>query len=414
VAAVLNYAPGVGAAEIFAAHRRFGELAAAKVLGKPRVWDRRVAKPLEGRALRVGLISPDLRQHAVAFLIEAFLEHADPSRAEVACYSAAMSRDEVSQRLRSRAWRWRDIGAVQDAAAAEVVRGDGIDVLVDLAGHTKGNRLGVMALKPAPVQATYMGYPNCTGLAAIDYRIVDSLSEPEGCEALSVEKLLRMDPCFLSYRPPENAPEVAPLPLTSVGARGPVFGAFSTLMKLNTPLIRLWARVLRAVPGSTMILKHFALREEVVREDVRARFVAAGVEGERVLVEPPEPSAVETVRAYSRVDIALDTFPYNGTTTICEASLMGVPLVSLRGGTPASRVSFSILSALGLPELCARTEDEYVAIASGLAGDRVRLVALRAELRGRLLKSAIGDGPAFARRMTEALRGAYEAWRAGR
>jgi protein O-GlcNAc transferase len=412
LAAMLNYAPGVSARELLDAHRRFGELARA-TLGPGRVWDRRRARPLEGRALRVGLISPDLRRHAVSFLIEAFLEHADPSLVQIACYSAVGKGDEVTARLRSRASLWRDIAGVRDPAAADLVAADGIDVLVDLAGHTQGHRLGVLALKAAPVQATYMGYPNCTGLAAVDYRIVDTLSEPAGCEAFSVEKLLRMDPCFLSYRPPDDPPPVAPAPLSQPGSAGPVFGAFSTLLKLNTPLIALWARVLKAVPGSTIILKHFGLREEGVREDVRARFVDAGVEPGRVLAEPPEPTALDTMRAYSRVDIALDTFPYNGTTTICEASLMGVPVVSLRGQTPASRVSTSLLAAIGTPELCAASEAEFVEIGAALARDPARLVGLRAELRDRLRRSAIGDGPAFARRMTDALRGAWETWHSG-
>ncbi len=203
----------------------------------------------------------------------------------------------------------------------------------------------------------------------MDYRVVDSISEPAGTDEFSVEKLLRMDPCFLSYRPPDQPPPVTEAPMTRPGAEGPTFAAFSTLLKFNTPLIGLWARVLKAVPRSKMVLKHFGLREEEVRKDVLGRFVDAGVEASRVLVEMPEQSALEVMKTYSRVDIALDTFPYNGTTTICEASLMGVPVVSLSGTTPASRVSRSLLTAIGTPELCAKTEEEFVAIAAGLAGD---------------------------------------------
>ncbi len=414
-AAMLNYAPGIDPAELFNAHREFGRVMELHA-GPPPAWDRGAvaARKRDDLRVRVGLISPDLRDHAVGYLIEAFPEHADRSRVFVACYSNASREDARSQEIKGKADLWRSVQGLDSAASAALIRQDHIDVLIDLAGHTNGHRLDVMAHKPAPVQMTYMGYPNCTGLRAVDYRLVDTLSEPEGCDAYSVETLLRMDPCFLSYRWPRNLPDVGPLPMSLPGATGPTFAAFSALIKLNTPLLQMWARVLKELPGSTMILKHFGLKGVEVRDDVKARFAAAGIDPARILAEPPEASAQQILPLYNRVDICLDTFPYNGTTTICEACLMGVPVVSLAGDTPASRVSRSILAAIGTPELCASTEDEFVRIAVDLARDARRLGRLRGELRSMFMRCPIGDAKAFAGRYTDAACQAFAAWLEGR
>jgi len=413
-AAMLNYAPGVDPAELHQAHKEYGRIMLS-LLGTPR--PHASAEHLQGRdpmaPVRVGLISPDLRDHAVGYLIEAFPEHADRSRVFVAAYSNASNEDARSEVLRPKFDLWRRTYGLETQAAAQLIRDDKIDVLIDLAGHTNGHRLDVLAVKPAPVQMTYMGFPNQTGLPTVDYRLVDSLSEPEGCDQFSVETLLRMDPCFLSYRTPDALPPLSDLPMLRPGASGPTFAAFSTLIKLNTPLFQMWARVLNALPGSTIILKHFGLKEQEVREDVRARFAAAGVDPARILAEPPEPSSKQVLPLYNRVDICLDTFPYNGTTTICESCLMGVPVVSLSGNTPASRVSRSILAAIGRPELCASTQDEFVQTAVALANDTDRLKGLRRTLRDKFLACPIGDAPRFAHRFTDAAVQAFDAWKRG-
>jgi predicted O-linked N-acetylglucosamine transferase (SPINDLY family) len=399
--ALVSYAPGLSEQEVFEPHVRYGELLQQNS-HEPITWTAEMVRERRGGGgpIRIGLISPDLRNHAVSFLSEALLEHAPVANIFVGCYSSAPYEDAVSQRLRKRAGLWRQVRGMSATAVAQAVHQDKIDVLIDLAGHTNGNRIDAMALKPAPVQMTYMGFPNSTGCKMVDYRVVDSITDPAGDESLAVEKLLRLDPCFLSYRPPDERPAVSPLPC---GETGPVtFAAFSGVLKFNTPMLSMWARVLQAVPGSRLLLKHFAFKEAEVRDDVLARLAAAGADSSLISITPPEPSAREVLPWYHKVDIALDTFPYNGTTTFCESFLMGVPMVSLRGRTPPARVGRSLLSAVGLQDLGADTEDQFVAIAAALANDRERLKRIRASLRDTFLKCSICDGPGFAKRMTAA------------
>jgi predicted O-linked N-acetylglucosamine transferase (SPINDLY family) len=271
--------------------------------------------------------------------------------------------------------------------------------------------MDVLALKPAPVQMTYTGFPNTTGCRMVDYRVVDSMTDPPGDESLGVEKLLRLDPCFLSYRPPEDPPPVSPMPC---GNSGPItFGAFGGVLKFNTPMLNMWARVLAAVPDSRLILRHLAFKEAEVRDEVLARLVEAGTDPSRITIPPPEPTAREVLPWYHKVDVSLDTFPYNGTTTFCESFLMGAPMVSLHGRTPPARVGRSLLTAVGLRDLSADTEGQFVRIAAALANDRERIKRIRATLREIFLKSPICDGPGFAMRMgqlcQQALRQAMQA-----
>jgi predicted O-linked N-acetylglucosamine transferase (SPINDLY family) len=264
----------------------------------------------------------------------------------------------------------------------------------------------VLRLRPAPVQMTYIGYPNTTGLADADYRIVDSVTDPAGAEAFVTEKLLRLDPCFLCYLPPEGAPE----PTTQRASEsGVVFGSFNALFKIDDATLELWAQVLRAVPESTLLLKYFGLESAGVREDLLGRFRAAGVDGARIVLDGPGTSAREMMGAYARMDIALDTYPYHGTTTTCEALLMGVPVVTLQGRVCAARVGGSLLGAVGLSELVAEAPEEYVRIAARLAGDVGALARGRAALRERVLASPLCDIPGAAARLGHALR---ECWRA--
>jgi predicted O-linked N-acetylglucosamine transferase (SPINDLY family) len=401
LASMVSYAPGLSEREVLDACVGFGELENARY-GPARVWKREeVCARLErGGPLHIGLISGDLREHAVAYLIEALLEHADPKRSVVSCYTTAAADDAVSQRLKKRSHRWRSVHHRSAADGAAAIENDRVDVLIDLSGFTNGNRLDILARKPAPVQMTYMGFPSTTGLEAVDYRVVDGVSDPDGDESLASETLLKLDPCFLSYRPVDNPPPVTSLPC---GESGPVtFAAFSALIKFNTPMLELWARVLKAVPGSRLLLKHFAFAEPRVQKDVVDRLVRAGADPALIAALPPEPTARQVLPWYQKVDIALDTFPYNGTTTICEACLMGVPMVSLHGRTPPSRVSRSLFAAVGIQDLCVDTEDQFVEVAAALAKDRARLAGLRSSLRERFLKSSICDGPGFAARMTGA------------
>jgi predicted O-linked N-acetylglucosamine transferase (SPINDLY family) len=411
ICAAMTYTPDAAPEERLGAFKRFGWLSEREA-GKPFAWDRaKLAARTAGRPLRVGLISPDLRRHAVATFIEPFLEHADGSRVEVTCYNAAAKEDEVSAHLRSLADRWRHIKDLGNREAASLIRDDQIDVLIDLAGHTWANRLGVLALRPAPVQMTYMGFPSTTGLSTIDFRVVDSLTDPAGFEAQGTESLVRMDPCFMTYKPASPLPAVGALPMASSGAA--TFASYSSLLKLNKRLIGVWAKVLAAVPGSRLILKHVGLRDPEVRADVASRLETAGAPRGSIVCEGPEPSIREVLPLYGRVDIALDTFPFNGATTVCDAMVMGVPVVGLRGTTSAGRVGLSLLTAVGLGDLCAEDEDGYVRTAVELAGDVERLRSIRAGLRERFLTSEVVNSRGGAARLTDAVCRAWQEFLAG-
>jgi protein O-GlcNAc transferase len=393
---VLNYAPGVPRAEIFEAHRAWGRLVES-VVPAPHVFSRPLRRP--GEKLHIGLLSSDLREHAVGYLIEDLLEHADRSRATISCYTGGAKEDAAMLRLRGLADRWTSFANRSYADAAATIRADRVHCLVDLAGHTKGQMLQVFTHRAAPVQLTYTGYPNTTGLKDCDYRIVDSLTDPPGSEPFNTERLLSLDPCYMSYRPPSDLPEVQPrdpaAPLT--------FGSFSSLLKYNDPLIALWSRVLGAVPHARLVLMHTALNDPDVRDDLRRRFAAHAIDPERIDPRPPAPNRLGVFTAAADIDIALDTFPYNGAVTIVESLLMGVPYISRAGETSASRAGLSILSGVGLPELCAHDDEGFVQAAVELARDAGRRAGLRATLRQRVLASPICQGRAFAARFTAAL-----------
>jgi len=396
---VLNYCPGVTRQEVLEAHARYGRAVERALLPRPPGAG---ALRVHGRPLRVGLLSSDLRDHVVSMFIAPFIEHADRARVHLTCFSTSPVEDAVSAHLRKHAdsWRWLPLATPQKVADA--VRKESIDVLVELNGHTRGHRLEALALRPAPVQVTYLGYPATTGMRSIDFRIVDSITDPHGSEDFCTERLLRIDPCFLCYRPPADVPPVNTRP------DGPVtFVSFTNLAKLSTSLIALWAGVLGAVPGSRLLMKHYSLLEQEVRDDLAARFAALGITPDRLDLRPPQDDRAEHLAAYHEADICLDTTPYNGTTTIFESLLMGVPVITLAGKFHAGRVTESILSCLGMGDFVASNEEAYIAIAAALAADAPRRAALRASLRERLLRSPLCDEPAFARRMVDAL---YSAW----
>jgi len=266
------------------------------------------------------------------------------------------------------------------------------------------HRLPVFAFRPAPVQVTYLGYPNSTGLTTMDARFTDSITDPVGTEEHCREQLIRLDPCVHCFTPPADAPDVSVAPCEQGGSGGgeggAVFGCFGALLKHNQGLYELWARLLKESPRSSLILKHVGTKQEEIQRSIRDRFVALGIEGSRIDVRPP---SADPYSGYADVDVLLDTFPYHGTTTTCEALWMGVPVVTLAGNTTASRVGVSLLSAVGLNELIAKDEGEYVSIAAGLARDPARVGAYRRALRERMRASALCDGPGLAKRFVDAL-----------
>ena len=365
--------------------------------------------PVPTRRLRIGYVSPDFRRHAVGDFLMPLLQHHDRAQIEIVCYAEVAHPDHRTAAFQALADRWRSTIGRTDAQVAAEIREDAIDILVELSGHTANHRLGVLARQPAPVQVSWLGYPSTTGLATIDYRLTDAIADPAPeADALHRERLIRLPHGFLVYVPPQPAPEVAPLPAATVD--GVTFGSFNNLAKLTDSGVAAWARILKAVPGSRLMLKFHQLADAATAELVRARFTAAGIAAERVLLEPGIGDWTRHMARYGAIDIGLDPFPYNGTTTTCEALWMGVPVITLLGERHAARVGASLLTRLGLTELIAADIDDYVAKASALAADTKRLAGLRAGLRPRFAASALGDPVQFARDVEAAYRDIWTAW----
>ena len=360
--------------------------------------------PSAPRRIRIGYLSPDFRGHAVASFIEPILSHHDKSLFEIHCYASLAHPDQTTERLKRLVEAWHDIRPVRDEDAARMIARDGIDILVDLAGHTSGNRLPLLARKPAPLQATWIGYPDTTGLPELDFRITDRYADPPGStEEYHSERLIRLPRCFCCYLPPEYAPAVATLP--SLGTGRVTFGSFNNLAKVTPEVIALWARVLLAVPGSCMLIKCSPLADAEVCVRILQQFRGVGVAAERVELHPGDASPADHLAHYGRVDISLDTFPYNGTTTSCEALWMGVPVVSLAGSRHAARTGVSILTNCGLADLVAQSAEQYVSIACELARDTGKLQQMRSGMRERMRRSPLTDGPGVTRELEAAFVG---------
>jgi predicted O-linked N-acetylglucosamine transferase (SPINDLY family) len=307
---------------------------------------------------------------------------------ECFCYSNVSNPDSVTARIRELADHWLDISSLSDEQVGEAIRKDNIDILVDLSGHTAGNRLKVFAQKPAPIQVTWVGYPGTTGLPGMDYRITDHRADPEGTsDKYHTEKLVRMEPCFLCYQPPTDAPEIGPLPAIKNGYI--TFGSFNNLSKLTKETILSWSILLRGIPDARLLIKAQARGSEAGYNDLSSAFLANGIERSRIEFIGYIPETQDHLDLYNKVDIALDTSPYNGTTTTCEALWMGVPVVTLSGSRHASRVGASLLHAAGLSEFVAETTEQYISIATRLAGNIDRLEGLRNSLRQTIRASSL-------------------------
>jgi protein O-GlcNAc transferase len=391
----LNFLPDWGPERISQAHRTW-----ARELGISRMPSAR-REPRSGERVRIGYLSPDLRSHSVAWFLQPVLAHHDPRRFEVVCYSDAASEDEVSARLRSRGHSWQATGRLSNEELADLIQRDGIDILVDLAGHSSGGkRMPMLARKPAPIQASWLGYLNTTGLDSMDYRITDALACPQGMERFHTEQLIRLPHCQWCFQPlfDAPAPPVAPPPVEQAG--GVTFGSFHNLAKLTPRVLEAWARLLRETPGSRLLI--VARGAPQLAQSLRAKFGAAGVDPLRIDCEGHVPIG-EYLALHGRVDINLDAFPYAGGTTTLHSLWMGVPVVTLAGESAVSRGGASILGVLGLDELVAASEDDYVRIARALAQDRKRLKGWRASLRERLERSPLMDAQRFTRDLETAL-----------
>lgn len=357
--------------------------------------------------LRIGLVSPDLRSHSVAWFLLPVLEAIDRTSIGIHAFAEVSAEDPISQRIRASVDGWHSTVGIGDSDLAAAIRAARIDILIDLAGHTAGNRLGVFARRAAPVQASWLGYPEITGIDAIDWRITDAVVDPPEDPANDAdgERALRLASGFHAYRLPDGAPDV-------VARRnsGIVFGSFNNWPKHSHECLSAWAEILRLVPDSRLVLKNKAMADPATRDAMRAAFAARGVDPSRIesLARVPDPRG--HLALYGMIDIALDPFPYNGVTTTCEALAMGVPVIALRGTTPAGRVAASLIGRVGCPDLVADTIAAYVRRAVVLAGDRTALATYRASLRDRMRRSPVGDPTAVASALAAALRDVWRAW----
>jgi len=379
-------------------------------------WYERHGRPLEkllrphgnspdpDRRLRVGYVGTTFHWHPVARFLLPLLESHDHAACEIFCYSSGTARDALTQRLRPHADQWRDVAALSDERLAEVIRADGIDILVDLAAHVGFNRMLVFARKPAPVQVTYLACCSSTGLHTMDYRLSDRFMDPPGAPTTyASEETVWLPETYWCYQPELD---LAPGPFPALAAGHVTFGCLNNFSKMTPPIVSAWRELLRTTPGSRLLLH---ARPGAHRERVQKFFAEGGVDPSRVeFVGLLAPEAY--LRNYERIDLGLDTFPYVGGTTTCDALWMGVPVVSLAGAAPQSRGGLSILSTIGLAELVAWSPADYVRVAATLAGDLPRLAVLRAGLRERMRQSPLTNAPRFARHVEAVFRSMWQRW----
>lgn len=402
---VLHYSTKWSASAIAAEHRAWGQQYFKPAPARNFTNSRNPDRPI-----RVGYLSPDLKIHAVVFFLQPVLAAHNPDQVTVYCYSDVQKPDAVTYQIKeSHNVIWRDSSCLDDAALQELIMQDQIDILVDLAGHTALNRLPLFAGRAAPVQVSWIGYPSSTGLTEMDYRITDAWADPPGMtEHLHTEQLLRMPDSFLCYRPGGDFPEPGEPPCLSSGLI--TFGSFSNFKKVTPATLELWASILAAVSGSRLVFRARGMIADRFNREIAPIFASQGVDPQRITVLGHARSVVENLSDYRKIDIALDTFPYHGTTTTCESLCMGVPVVTLEGDAHVSRVGISLLNTVGLHGFIAKTENEYRTLAVGLANDSALLHALRYNLRERLLDSPLTDNVTFTCHLEQLYRQIWHRW----
>lgn len=404
----MNYLPGYPREEMFESACAFGESMAKAAT--PYLTHGNDRSP--DRTLRVGMVSGDFCMHPVGFYLLGSLMDIDPERVSLFAYNTNDKDDEVARRLKSKFTGWRDVRMVSDSRLAEMIVEDRIDILIDLAGHTDGNRLPVFAWKPAPVQAAWAGYVATTGVREIDYILCDEIVMPPEEERYFVEKPYRLADSYLCSSMPNLAIGVGPLPADRNGYI--TFGSFNNLVKASDDLIAYWADLLQAVPDSKLFLKNRILDASAVRDKVFERFLSHGIASDRLILEGASPRP-DLIGSYNKVDIALDTFPYTGGVTSIEAMWMGVPVLTLGGNSFSERVGETIIANVGLADWVVHSPEQYVRCATRHASDLDSLRTLRQTLRNTLMTSPVADSQAFSRKLEKAFRGMWEDWcRSGR
>lgn len=399
----LNCDPEVDNATLLAEHRRWAE----RHTPSSSTWPAHDNPPDPNRVLRVGYLSPDFRLHAVAYFMEPILAHHNRRQVESYCYADVAAPDTMTQHLQSRAHQWRQTVNMPHEVLFNGIRQDKIDILVDLAGHMGNNRMSIFARKPAPVQVIYLGYPATSGVPAIDYRIVDAVTDPAGEPSCHTEELVRIPDVFCCYLGPPHLPLESSPP--SHRAKAPTFGSLHKLEKLNDQVVDLWCKILKDLPTARLLLGRDTLQGKTT-ERLLARFTQRGIDRSRIVLRQANSYSFQHMQLYDDIDVSLDTFPWSGHTTACESLWMGVPVVTLRGKRFAGRMVASVLTCLGLPDLIAETPEEYRRLAVKLANDLPRLANLRGRLRTMMVQSPLCDGPAFTKKIEEAYRWMWRRW----
>ncbi|MBC8445498.1 MAG: tetratricopeptide repeat protein [Rhodospirillaceae bacterium] len=401
----MNYLEDMSAEELFREHLEWPRWHAEPLLEEKCVHGN---DPTPDRRLKIGYLSADLYGHAVSYFIEAALKHHDREMFDVHCYANVTTPDGITKRLKSYVDHWYYIDKMKDEEICDLIRQDGIDILVDLGGHTAGHRLNVIAQKPAPIQVTWIGYPNTSGLDTVDYRFVDNITDPAGdADKLHTEQLWRLPRSFTCYLEQSNFPVAEDL--AALGTGQVTFGSFNNASKISPSSIATWARILNRVEGARLILKSGSLVDEGTQKRFHDQFKAHGIPANRIELLG-KVSSEEHLRLYDKIDIGLDPFPYNGTTTTCEAMYMGVPVICLLGDRHAARVTGSLMTQVGLADLVAQSEDEYVEKAVELASDLPRLLEIRRNLRPNMLNSPLCDGPGHTLEVEAAYREMWKIW----
>jgi predicted O-linked N-acetylglucosamine transferase (SPINDLY family) len=403
-----NLRDGVTHEEQFFIHREFGRCATSLAHAEGSFSG---TSNDPNRRLKVGYVSPDFRFHSVACFITPIIEAHDRKTFTVFCYSNVGSlykTDAQTEYLESISDGWRDISQLDDQAAARQIDEDQIDILVDLAGHYRGNRLTLFAGKPAPVQISYLGYPNTTGLPCMDYRLTDGRADPPGdIDKWYTETLIRLPESFLCFKPMFDFPDISE---GIIGEPGVIFGSLNELGKISPRLVGIWARILDRLGDAKLLLKAIALSSEDTRKRMISMCSENGIDPDRLILRGRTSSFEEHLAFYNQIDVALDTFPYHGTTTTCEALYMGVPVVTLVGDDHRSRVGLSLLSAVGEDDLATRTAEEYIERAIALAEDVDKRRKLRRTLRGEMDASPLMDQHGFTRALEAQYRGLWGEW----
>ncbi len=399
----LNYSTNYTPTEYLSEAEKFGQMTNDNVSSRFDSWQCE-AQP---NRLRVGMVSGDFRNHSVGHFLVGFLSHIDPDRVELIAYPTHSQEDEVTERIRPSFSQWHPLYGKSDEDAARLIHDDGIHVLMDISGHTAFNRLPVFAWKPAPVQVTWLGLPNTTGVSEIDYLLGDVQAIPQTIESYFSETIWRMPESYLCFSAPVPSVNVSPLPAQSAGHV--TFGSFNNLTKMNDEVVELWSRILLSVPNSRLYLKTGQLDSEDICETTRSRFLKHGITPERLLLKGKTSSAAKHLAEYNKIDIALDPFPYHGTTTSIEAMWMGVPVLTLHGDRFMSLTAKSVAHYSGLPDWVASDKDDCVSKAVSFTSDLDHLSSLRAGLREKVLASSLFDASRFAKNLEEALFGMWQA-----